>query len=406
MESKTGQNMHRSVLTLLFAAALASVALSQDASRRRGTAPYIVHEWGTFTTIADADGGSRAWRPLAGKDDLPGFVHRIGDRDGERGIRTRNPNQRKFGKREQSALVRMETPVLYFYAKRSLDARIRVDFPQGVVTEWYPHASSVGNHIDWGRVEIQPHLQPRLPRERAPSHYYPAREVGAAPVVVSGSKGNEVDKLLFYRGVAWFKLPIRVRLAGGKVHVETKTAEDLIRFIVFENRGGKKAYGVYALVGEKSEHEIDRPVGGDAIVWPEIDHRGALERLLRLAGLTGVEAKAMLRTWDDQWFEEGLRVFWIVPRAFTDRVLPIRLSPRPKELVRVMVGRVEILTPEMQREVLAQVPKLESGRKVDRDAALAALRRWGRFAEPVLEPALRQRKKYRLLLDVRKWMSE
>ena len=33
-----------------------------------------VHEWGTFTTIADGAGGSGPWSPLGGVSDLPCFV--------------------------------------------------------------------------------------------------------------------------------------------------------------------------------------------------------------------------------------------------------------------------------------------------------------------------------------------
>jgi len=36
--------------------------------------PLIVHEWGTFTSIAGADGTAVEWLPLAGPADLPCFV--------------------------------------------------------------------------------------------------------------------------------------------------------------------------------------------------------------------------------------------------------------------------------------------------------------------------------------------
>lgn len=70
------------------------------------------------------------------------------------------------------------------------------------------------------------------------------------------------------------------------------------------------------------------------------------------AGLSHEEAAAMLATWKESYFErEGLRVFWIVPRAFTDRVLPLRLDPAPTSLERVLVGRSEVISPEFATEI-------------------------------------------------------
>src|SRR5581483_1235536 len=35
----------------------------------------VVHEWGTFTTLAGADGALQMWRPLGGASELPNFVY-------------------------------------------------------------------------------------------------------------------------------------------------------------------------------------------------------------------------------------------------------------------------------------------------------------------------------------------
>ena len=45
----------------------------------------IVHEWGTFTSIAGKDGVALEWRPLNGPSDLPKFVHTI--QEGSGGLR-------------------------------------------------------------------------------------------------------------------------------------------------------------------------------------------------------------------------------------------------------------------------------------------------------------------------------
>jgi hypothetical protein len=96
----------------------------------------------------------------------------------------------------------------------------------------------------------------------------------------------------------------------------------------------------------------------------------------------------MIATWRGSWFEPGLRVFYVVPSKTTDAVLPLTLDPAPSELVRVLVGRAEILTPEMETAIsgLAAVLGDESFEK--REAAMKSLAAYGRFAQPVLKKVL------------------
>ena len=85
-----------------------------------------------------------------------------------------------------------------------------------------------------------------------------------------------------------------------------------------------------------------------------------LEKILVSEGLYEKEAKAMIETWKDSWFEEGLRVFYVLTRKSTDKILPLQVEPKPKETVRVMVGRTEVITPEMEQDVRKQVGLLRS----------------------------------------------
>src|ERR687884_2381827 len=59
----------------------------------------VVHEWGTFTSIAGRDGVALEWRPLNGASDLPKFVHTMQGADS--GLRHGN------GKDITPAAVRM-----------------------------------------------------------------------------------------------------------------------------------------------------------------------------------------------------------------------------------------------------------------------------------------------------------
>src|SRR5215831_8463848 len=88
-------------------------------------ARLIVHEWGTFTSVAAADGHAVDWLPLRAPDDLPCFVEHLG----------------LDFKGTLAAKVRMETPVIYFYTPRAMQVDVAVRFNRGVVTEWFPHAA-------------------------------------------------------------------------------------------------------------------------------------------------------------------------------------------------------------------------------------------------------------------------
>ncbi|HLG15208.1 MAG TPA: hypothetical protein VJH03_11995 [Blastocatellia bacterium] len=341
-----------------------------------GEARLVVHEWGTFTSIAGEDGTAVEWRPLNGSSDLPGFVHTMSETDRASGLR----HASACNKCDLSALVRMETPVLYFYTDRETDVSVRVDFPKGRITEWYPQARFVNGGIDWGRFKVLPDALVDLPREEAESHYYPAREVDAAPVRVCGQRGTEHERFLFYRGVGNFDLPLSVALKDDdRIVVKNFGREEIGTVVLFENRQGKIGYRIRSLL--KRKFRFNRPTAGQTIDSLERD----LENILITHGLYEKEARAMLKTWRDSWFEEGLRIFYIVPRGTTDSILPVTIDPTPAELVRVLVGRTEVITPEMEHAVQQQVAKLGSGSPDVRKAAMTALKKRGRFSEPILK---------------------
>jgi hypothetical protein len=91
----------------------------------------------------------------------------------------------------------------------------------------------------------------------------------------------------------------------------------------------------------------------------------ALHTALVADGLFADEAEALLNTWELSYFKSaGLRVFFLVPRAWTDFYLPLETS-LPADLNRVMVGRIELVTPE-QREKLAEISRF-TPEKVEAD---------------------------------------
>jgi hypothetical protein len=347
----------------------------------------IVHEWGTFTSIAGKDGVALEWRPLNGATDLPKFVHTM--QGSVLGLRHAN------SKAELTAAVRMETPVIYFYANREMNVSAKVDFPKGKITEWYPQARAVATGINWGTMKIEPGAAFNLPADYSDNHYYAARETDAAPLQICATNGHatEQEKFLFYRGVGTFALPLAVTIENSRVTLRNSATAPIAQVIIFENRDGK--IGFQTIDNFSGTSTIDRPSldkNTDAVIQQ-------LRQALLAAGLYDKEADAMIKTWRNSWFEPGLRVFYILPRATIDEVLPMQIDPQPDELVRVLVGRTEVVTPEMEKSVEAEVSRLNDASPKIRADAEAAIRRYGRFYEPILkrivederEPIVRER---------------
>ena len=114
---------------------------------------------------------------------------------------------------------------------------------------------------------------------------------------------------------------------------------------------------------------------------------GEMADLLVEHGLYPAEAKAMVATWRDSWFgEDGLRVLYMLPRAWTERVLPLNIQPAPAETVRVMVGRAEVLQPSKEWLLLKEVVRYSESEGNARRLAVNSTKAigLGRFTEAAI----------------------
>ncbi len=161
----------------------------------------VAHEWGTFTSIAGEDGRAVQWLPQAGPTDLPAL----------------SSASEAGSKGSLAGTVRMETPVIYFYAPRPMTVDVSVRFRQGVITEWFPrpggtsiesrHSMPMRSHgeLAWTDVRVAPGAVGRSSRSSAnriittsPGRQMPRR---------CRSEPNE-ERFLFYRGVGRIPPPI------------------------------------------------------------------------------------------------------------------------------------------------------------------------------------------------------
>jgi hypothetical protein len=336
------------------------------------------HEWGTFTSIAGSDGQALEWSPLTGSTDLPAFVEHFRDPGFKLGLR---------------GTVRMETPVLYFYDSREETVSVNVAFSKGVITEWYPHASrvepaanlygenlhkaSASGGIAWDSVTIAPTGRPDFPAGAGNNHYYAARMTSSTPLRVKAPSGEQLEKFLFYRGVATFSVPLSATLdAEGKLSVKNLGDREIPATILFERRGEKVGYRIG---GALIQQAILEPLELNASMD---DLAGELVGILVGQGLYQDEAQAMVETWKSSWFEEGSRLLYIVPPTFVNEVLPLSIKPAPAQTVRVFVGRLEIVTPATEKEVETAFETHDT----------ATLKTFGRFLEPILATMIHREK--------------
>jgi hypothetical protein len=335
-------------LTCVLVAASLGAASPRHAAKAQLAASLVVHEWGTFTSIAGADGEALQWLPFSTKSDLPTFVEHYANTNFKAGL---------------GGTVRMETPVIYFYSPQETTVSVHVSFAKGLITEWYPRATGIqpkeshslvmlspraSGSISWDSVSIAPALQANFPTETTHSHYYAARETGASPLSVRTLAGEQHEKFLFYRGVSAFTPPVSGKVLNAeRLQLQNRAAQPIPALILFERRGDRLGYRILSVFESSAMMETPSTSGTlDSL-------RADLEDLLVAQGLYRDEARAMLETWRDSWFEEGSRLFYVVPRSFLDSVLPLSIEPTPGQLVRAFVGRIELITPATKEAVEA-----------------------------------------------------
>ncbi len=358
-----------------------------------GTEPLVIHEWGTFTVLQD-ENGSAVSGINTDDEPVPDFVHRAVNL-----IRPSLPAQlmsKGIPACHPDVIMRMETPVVYFYPPggKAVTLDLAVEFTGGWMTEFYPEAAVSTPGVETRR--LQPEARGRLewkglsvggnapgPQTDSPVWLAP-REVDAASVTTSN---GETERYLFYRGVANLEVPLRVVREGPDLRIEGPTAATRA-WLVDVRPGGMGAFREVKdarTAAEFSPSDYGRE---------NIGHlRTQMRTSLIAEGLFPREADAMLATWDRSYFRNpGLRFFYLVPPAWTDAHLPMQVSV-PAQLTRVMVGRIEIVTP-YQRHLL---DLLATGtapiNPADPPAAYYLL---GRFADALVLNELRHRPNDRL----------
>jgi hypothetical protein len=381
------------------------LALTHSAS-----AAFVAHEWGTFTSLQGSDGV-----PLEGleieDDPLPEFVHsrvepelrltlasddacgpgcRISWAHGCLCPPPRQdpprppapaprptyipPEPRPFPKGMEfptdpgtpfAVNQKMETPVLYLHSDRELDAQVEVDFPGGILGQYYPAPSKVVPEVGkaerlangYARFDVKVLTEEaQLPHVDPSNIYAPSREVKANTLV---TPHGETEKFIFYRGLGKFRTAMKVTSQGNEItlHDAETGPKAQAAFLVYSD-GSRGSIRMISLAKGRMHPvsaQIVQHMKSRLLEETEFHHRAEqfLGDALVESGLYRDEAVAMVRTWNKSYFRTpGLRVLYLLSREETEKLLPMRISPQPDQVVRTLVGRIEILTDAEEQELL------------------------------------------------------
>jgi len=284
--------------------------------------------------------------------------------------------------------VKMETPVIYFYGGTGEKVNVKVGFNGGTISQWYPARTSgdtpnkveiaeADRHdslkkamqekenctlvdrevrdfgksyqgaIEWDLELLEADDAYTFKHNQNPSWIYP--KVSNANMV---KVGDEYEDYLFYRGIgAIFSVN-----DADEVQITNQSAESIPFALAFEKT--KSGVRYKAISNLKKETTISESA------WTTLgrDWRAKVYTAMRQGlidqGLTAEESNGMVKTWWKSYFEkDGLRVFWVVPPAELEKILPLQVTPQPESSVRVIVGRADILRPAFEEQLIASVGK-------------------------------------------------
>jgi hypothetical protein len=406
-QSSEGDTMTRR----LFFLGLVLIYCGTSAQALAADVPLVVHEWGTFTSLQDESG-----RELSGinTDDepVPHFVHNLNRFLLSRPVLSSlhwQYRQKGAPRVHPFVTMRLETPVIYFYPQQPLheplDIDVSVRFRGGWLTEFFPLAQAEtprlkDNSFDFG--ELTPQTVSSLHWKRlqiggegagpeTTEHVWLApRQVKAANLTTAE---GESERYLFYRGVGRIRAPLKATLArkAGEVSLSANFDEVLSSrqsahigalWLVQVREDGQCAFRTLDGFDVSGDSGAKLASANYRFAPAEFaaENRARLESAMHAAliadGLYADEATALLTTWQRSYFASpGLRLFYLVPRVWTDHYLPLSLS-RPAAVNRVMIGRLELISDE-QRALLDRLAKVAPSD--------------GRWIEEIPESAARER---------------
>jgi len=274
-------------------------AQRRDAPQREEQPPprLVAHEWGVWVVERNRVTGLEE---LAAES--PPFVVRAEDAPDDA---PRPPVIRPSN-------VTVRKPVLFLRSDRPIaNLQVEVRFVGGRPWLLYPTGQVNGNRVRW-----QGSLGARGTAPPVEEGHWWSELRGVGADLFSSRHGGR-ERFLFYDGPVRFRSAWRVRRRGERVVTRRLRGESPV-WLVRED-------------GWERRHEGEVTTGAEYDVL-----RARLREEMERRGLTTAEANSLLDTWRDELVRgDHLRALWFVDRSEYDRMLPLRITPAPAELVRV-----------------------------------------------------------------------
>jgi hypothetical protein len=354
-------------------------ALLDEAPIREG---LVVHEWGVFTAHDDlemANADMRAeWASLPKK--FYGQTESRGLPEGPR--------------------VLSRKPVIFFHTPESLTVELRINFPGGAPAVWWPAttypaldardkrpggADTKGayRYLEWSlRVREPDYVEkeqagPKPPPKGAAAWLAVLRDVDSRTLLTS----SEGERFVYYDGLVPLGERVRLAVSKDRLSIANHSGHPVFDVTVVDRRVADRARlaRVEKLAAKAKEQtlEFEETAGID---WPA-SAATTLVRQLRATGLFEDEARALAIVWAKEFFgAEGLTLFYRIPQDEYERLLPLKIKPRPERLVRVGLVHQPHCEPDFADRIEKVARGLDSNDFEAREKAQKELEAMGRMA--------------------------
>jgi hypothetical protein len=376
------------VLVLFILGVGGEPAVEEKAAEEPVSTGLEIHEWGVARYHRDAEMVNADMRAIW--DELPPFVYG-------------QINGRKLPLHYQN-LMPKDRPIIFFHTPKAVTVDLRIDFPGGLPGVWWPGTQQPavrdGKLVGDGTAD-KPHrsLQWRLdlkesrgiPTGKVPlpsvkkDHWIETlRAVKADDVyahVGEESLGQEHEKFVYYDGL----LP-RGKWADVVVEKERVVLSNLADFPLFDltvidsRTPEKPRVARLDKLDAKTDRKTLEFTDADAKTFADTAVK-TLTGQLNDAGLQEDEGRALAVLWKADLFQsEGVTAFYRLPQEEYERLLPLKMTPRPEKIVRVGLVVHPHCEPDLEQKVKALVADLDSDDFPTRQGAQKRLAALGQTA--------------------------
>lgn len=335
---------------------------------------YKLHEWGVFPTPRNA-----AWAKqdmLAEWASFPSFF---------RGVL---PGRKLFSPSELKpnlGILIIDKPLVYIHNENMTAIDMKVTFQQGRPVVWWPPAiepasvqqSKTTKHLRFKFVATGNAGQATptgkalnrvlIPKVKDGHWLNHLRNVKSSRITVTGGKipsspsRGFAEQFIYYDGIMPApKTPVAKR-DEENILLHTSSDHDWLDVLVIERIDGR--IRVSSWLNKLAAGTNETTFKFKDITANESAARATLqaELLERLvtAGLYKDEADALVKVWSPGLFErDGLQLFYRIPQRTYDQWLPLELTPKPTNIVRVGLVVHSHLEPELESRVQNLITQL------------------------------------------------